>query len=265
MLRPARRREEPTRLGAQPALRHREWEVAFPGLVAGITASSPRPEPVSGGTRRGGPTDFGLSTGGAGVEERYVALGRALDLPSVAVGRQVHGTRIAVLEDAGLPGLHVEPATDGLVSPGPGRLLCATVADCVPVYLVAPATRSAALLHAGWRGAAAGVLVEGIAALLGATGVGTRDLHAHLGPAICGDCYEVGGEVLERFGRPGEERGRLDLRARIAQDLVGAGVPASRVTVSRWCTRCDAALLHSHRAGGPAAGRMAAFLGWRPS
>jgi YfiH family protein len=246
-------------------LRHREWEAAFPGLVAGITASSPRPDPDSGGTHRGGPTDFGLSTGGAAVEERYVALGRALDLPAVAVGRQVHGTRIAVLEGVAAPGLQVERETDGLVSPGPGRLLCATVADCVPVYLVAPATRSAALVHAGWRGAASGVVPAGVEALLGATGGGPGDLHAHLGPAICGDCYEVGGDVLGRFGRPSEERGRLDLRERIAEDLVGMGVPASRVTVSRWCTRCDAALLHSHRAGGPAAGRMAAFLGWRPA
>ena len=51
-----------------------------------------------------------------------------------------------------------------MATPPPARvsLLLVTVADCVPIYLVAPAKGAIALLHAGWRGTAAGILANGL-------------------------------------------------------------------------------------------------------
>ena len=56
---------------------------------------------------------------------------------------------------------------DGWVTTAPGVLLTVTVADCIPVYLVVPG-RGVALLHAGWRGTAGGILRAGVERLLAA-------------------------------------------------------------------------------------------------
>jgi copper oxidase (laccase) domain-containing protein len=68
---------------------------------------------------------------------------------------------------------------------------------------------------------------------------------------------------LREFGRPGNDHGRLDLRAWLTEESLRLGVPASAISESIWCTRCSAEVLHSHRGSQGAAGRMAAFLGWR--
>jgi copper oxidase (laccase) domain-containing protein len=139
-----------------------------------------------------------------------------------------------------------------------------SVADCVPIHVLHPETEALLLLHAGWRGTAAGILESGLSRLVGCTGAGIDDLWMHLGPAICGRCYEVGPEVMKALGQP-PERGPLDLRLALTEQALGLGVPRAQVSVSAWCSRCSGDRFHSHRGSQGAAGRMAAFLGWRGS
>jgi hypothetical protein len=134
------------------------------------------------------------------------------------------------------------------------------VADCVPVSLVDPVGRRIALLHAGWRGAAAGMLEAGVATLA-ELGSRAADLRAHLGPAICGPCYEVGPEVLQALALPSSGPARLDLRACLAGRALVAGIGASALTASAHCTRCGDDFF-SHRGG--EAGRQVGYLGIRP-
>lgn len=230
-----------------------------PGLVAGITLR---------GSDRGGPDDFGLATGGSSwkVAERYAGLAAGLGFPSAAVGRQVHGATIVPAEQAPAAGLWIAGEADGFVGVAAGRLFVVTVADCVPVYLVDPESRAFALLHAGWRGAAAGILGIALDRLSREHGRPPGAFRMHLGPAICGDCYEVGPEVPRAFGRepaadPGG-RSTFDLRAELTQRALSRGVESSRITVSALCTRCDQDRLHSHRGAADRGGRMAAYLGW---
>lgn len=240
------------------------WEDRHPGLAAGITAA--------GGTPGGPEADFGLTTAGTAWDlfGRFEALGRQLGFPATAVARQVHGDTVTCLEPTPEPGLRVPGESDGLLTSGVGLLLAVTAADCVPVYVVDPSSGGLALLHAGWRGTAAGVLASGLRAMEARFGAAPSGVRVHLGPAICGDCYEVGPEVLEALGRspdatdPGPE-GRLtvDLRSELAARARGLGVPAGRVSRSAWCTRCGPDHFHSHRGTGEQAGRMAAYLGWR--
>ena len=75
-----------------------------------------------------------------------------------------------------------------------------TVADCVPIYLVAPAKGAIALLHAGWRGTAAGILANGLQLLHDHAGVEPPEVVMHAGVAISGPCYEVGAEVVTGVG-----------------------------------------------------------------
>ncbi|NIP77956.1 MAG: hypothetical protein GWM90_01630, partial [Gemmatimonadetes bacterium] len=101
---------------------------------------------------------------GAEVEARWVRLGDALGFTGITVSRQMHEARIHV-HDAARTGLVIAASGDGHMTGAPDLLMAVTVADCVPVYLVDPAERVAALLHAGWRGVAAGILERAFEAL----------------------------------------------------------------------------------------------------
>jgi len=224
--------------------------------VAGITA-------VSDAEGAGSESDFGLATGGTAweVAHRYERLARATGMRFAVVARQVHGTRILDVDSLPGDGLFVIGEADGLMTSVPGVLLAVTAADCVPAFVVDVGGRCVALLHAGWRGAAAGILELAVEAIGRRFGAESGDLAVYLGPAICGVCYEVGADVLGAFGREGSRQSGLDLRAELAVRAVDAGVRPDRVIRSEWCTRCGPVHLHSHRRHGSEAGRMAAFLG----
>ena len=83
-----------------------------------------------------------------------------------------------------------------------------------------------------------------------------------MGPAICGPCYEVDEPVLHALGLRGD-REHVDLRAVLSDQAKDEGIADHHISISPWCTRCSDGLLHSHRGGGVAAGRMAAYLGRR--
>jgi copper oxidase (laccase) domain-containing protein len=139
-------------------------------------------------------------------------------------------------------------------------LLTVSVADCVPISLVAPERRAVALLHGGWRGIAAGILERGIELLTGRFGARASELHAHLGPAICGRCYEVGPEVHRGLGLPEPSGAQpVDLRAILAERMSIVGIPEDGITCSTHCTRCGDGSFFSHRGG--SVERQVAVLG----
>jgi YfiH family protein len=205
---------------------------------------------------------FGATAVGEAVG-RWATLREATRCPRAVHSRQVHGATIAPHDRRG-PGLFIGEGHDGHATSTPGLLLTVSIADCVPAFLVDPGRRALALVHAGWRGVAAGVLEAGIRALE-VDGSRAGDLIVHLGPAICGRCYEVGPVVFEALGEPAPAApAPIDLRAVLAGRAVAAGVPAESVTVSTHCTRCERGgrrRFHSHRAGEWA--RQIAFLGIR--
>ena len=175
--------------------------------------------------------------------------------------RQVHSSALISLEGTSQAGFRVAGEADGLIAGGSSSLMVVTVADCVPVIVAACDGGSLGLLHAGWRGTAAGILRKGIESVMLKSGRSEAELRVHLGPAICGRCYEVGPEVLRRFDDPGQVPGHLDLRHVLARQAIALGIPPDSVASSTVCTRCESDQFHSHRALGETAGRMAAFLG----
>src|SRR5690606_7559315 len=97
------------------------------------------------------------------------------------------------VHEAGWAGWLRADGADGHLTVLPGTSFAVTVADCVPVFVAHP-TGAAALLHAGWRGTAAGILPAAVR-LLADRGAAATHLRVHLGPAICGACYEVSPDV----------------------------------------------------------------------
>jgi YfiH family protein len=220
---------------------------------------------VAGITGRGSEDEHGFDLGlwseapVGEVMSRWLLFRSAMPgFSTVVLGNQVHGTEVRTVGPAG-GWLQVE-GVDGWVTISPGVLLTVTVADCIPVYLAVPG-RGVALLHAGWRGTAAGILERGARALGAATSSDLSEIVMHCGIGICGHCYEVGSEVVAGCGLPADGAGpwHVDLREVLAEQAAALGIRS--VTCSTRCSAHERSTFYSHRASGGADGRMAAYLG----
>lgn len=170
---------------------------------------------------------------------------RAEGVHRLATAAQVHGAAV-VVHAPGWEGWLRGNEADGHVAVQPGTAMAVTVADCAPVFIAHPSGACAAL-HSGWRGTAARIVEQGIAALA-QRGCPAGELRVHLGPAICGNCYEVSPEVVRALtGDAVSAPRRVDIRAIIAEHARAAGV--RHVSVSPSCTRCHNDRFFSHRAG----------------
>jgi polyphenol oxidase len=183
--------------------------------------------------------------------ERVAAL-VGVPLDAVVQGRQVHGARV---ERRASPGGALSEA-DGQATAEHALAALVLTADCLPIALVAPG--AVAMLHAGWRGLAAGVLEEGVRAVRELAGGG--EVRAAIGPGAGACCYEAGSEVHASFGRPAV-RATIDLKAIARARLEAAGV--EQVHDVGLCTMCgDPTLFFSHRRDGGVTGRQAG-IAWR--
>ena len=163
----------------------------------------------------------------------------------IAIGRQVHGTRV-LSHGGGWEGFLRVGEADGHIAAEKGIALAVSVADCVPIF-IAHESGAVAILHSGWRGTSARIIDAGLAEFARRK-IPAGELMVHLGPAICGRCYEVSADVREQLtGEPATRPGNVDLRALIAEHAHDGGVRS--VTVSASCTRCDNDRFFSHRAG----------------
>jgi len=193
-----------------------------------------------------------------------------LGLRRLARGYQVHGTTVRRIHSrADMPAPDTDATqppieADGHATRIPGIGVMALAADCLPIAL--GGAGAVAMVHAGWRGLAAGVLEEGVQALraLGAGG----DIAAIVGPGAGPCCYEVGPEVHAAFathpalpasasaiaGASSGGGSPIDLRAIAHRRLHAAGVLDVRDAAA--CTICDTRFF-SHRRESTDAGRQA--------
>jgi polyphenol oxidase len=179
------------------------------------------------------------------VMGRWSALLTDIGARGICVAPQVHGAKVLphVTQWDGM--LRTLPA-DGHATQERGMALAVTIADCAPVFVAHP-SGAVAIVHSGWRGTEARILDQAIR-VLGRAGLSPDELRVHVGPAICGRCYEVSAEVRARLtGETSNRPGNVDIRSLIAEQAAAAGV--SRISVSASCTRCDNQSFFSHRAG----------------
>ncbi len=201
-----------------------------------------------------------LSTGRGDRHERGSELRErlcdALGLDWLCASRQVHGTSVQrVRERSGSGGEAVALDADGHATALPGLGVMVLTADCLPVALGAQG--AVAMVHAGWRGLADGVLEQGVRALR-ELAPGDR-IEAVIGPGAGVCCYEVGPEVHDAFGQatPQAEHRQgqnINLRAIARERLLAAGV--TQVSDAEACTICDERFF-SHRRQRELAGRQA--------
>ncbi|MGW3962411.1 peptidoglycan editing factor PgeF [Amycolatopsis sp. NPDC005003] len=164
---------------------------------------------------------------------------------------QVHGRTATIVDGSETAAAE---ATDALVTATPGVALVVLVADCVPILLADAEAGVVSAVHAGRVGTRVGVVPAAIKAMQSA-GAEVGRIEALLGPAICGDCYEVPAEMAAdvekhvpgtacktRKGTPG-----LDLRAGLWRQLADLGV--GKIGVDPRCTNEDKTLFSYRRDG----------------
>jgi purine-nucleoside/S-methyl-5'-thioadenosine phosphorylase / adenosine deaminase len=183
------------------------------------------------------------------------------------------GTRLAPLSQEGMARLKqihsasalaaTQPGCagegDALLTGSPGLLLSVRTADCYPILLADTKNPAVAAVHAGWRGAADGIVVKTIAKMHAQFGTSPADIVAAIGPGIGACCYEVGAEVARLFGLEGA--GRIDLATANRGQLIEAGVGETHIDALGGCTFCDAARFYSFRREKEQAGRMISYIG----
>lgn len=218
---------------------------------------------VDGGSRPG--FDLGHDEDGetpASPDNRR-RLRTAFDLPAEPCWlRQEHGMRVIEVDNdpAAAP-----PVADGAWTASPGVVCAVLTADCLPIVLADPDGAAVGVLHAGWRGLAAGV----IEAMISAIPVEPPGLRAWLGPAIGPHAFEVGPEVRDAFLAhdpaaatafvPGRgDRWWADLYTLARQRLRNAGV--TDINGGEYCTFSEPERFFSWRREGARTGRMATLV-----
>jgi YfiH family protein len=236
-------------------------EVSLPGATAAFSS------------RRGGVSEGPYRSLNLGIltddRQERIARNRAilaerlgLEPAGIAMGWQVHGSDLK--EWSGPPerdrfGGDGDSSGDALdrvdahATVADDLALLVLVADCLPIAL-SDGDRIA-MLHCGWRGLAGGIVERALETF-------EQPPAAALGPRIGPCCYEVGDEVLARFGDVPRaiHGGTLDLGEVARSRLAAAGV--SRVEDVDLCTSCRPDLFFSHRRDGGVTGRQAGLV-WR--
>jgi YfiH family protein len=214
----------------------------------------------------------------------------ALGLPLVAT-KPVHGGAVAFIRRetaAEHADNWVEPLqarlriteADAMLCNEAGFALCWAYGDCAPILLFDPEHTALALIHAGWRGTAAGVVPNTIAAMTERFNSRPAALLAGIGPAIGACCYEVSPAVQNAFAgntlawecaqfvlrRPALDDVKssgvyLDIAGSNYRQLLASGILAEHIDDSGFCTGCRTDLFYSHRREPRPSGRFAVAFG----
>jgi len=177
---------------------------------------------------------FGDAVDGNGRDDSHPRnhISEALGISNAwASVHQVHGDVVIGVNRPGPAG-----EGDGLITEVPGLPLVIATADCMPI--IVEGDTSVAVLHAGWRGVAAGVIAAGLAAMID---LGDTPQRAAIGPSIGPCCYEVGDDVEAAIGGYGSTTvaGGKSVDLWSAAEAQLGGVPVWR---SDQCTYTDAGL-----------------------
>jgi len=243
---------------------HPEWIVppwpAPPGIRALVTT---RAGGVSAAPYLG--LNLGFATGDdpRSVQENRARLAALLPQEPRWL-KQVHGARVVEAE-----AVHDRPEADASIARTAGTVCAVLVADCLPVLFADRAARTVAAAHAGWRGLAAGVIDNTVAAMA-REGVDAPDVIAYIGPGIGPRAFEVGDEVRAAYmsrdagnaaafspRSPGKWLADLPALARRALERCGV----REIHGGDLCTYSDPRRFYSYRRDGET-GRMAALI-WR--
>jgi YfiH family protein len=188
-----------------------------------------------------------------GDEPLTVASNRSV-IGDVQFMNQVHGDEIVIVDSV----TSDVPKCDGLITTKPNLQLAVMVADCIPLLLISKEAVGA--IHVGRAGLVNQIALKAIDRM---RSVGSQEIHAILGPSICGQCYEVPFEMQQdvmqdhpkAFATTRKGTPALDLPQALIAELISAGVSYEASTI---CSFEDE-MYFSHRRQNPT-GRFAGVV-----
>ena len=213
----------------------------------------------------------------SGDSQAHIAECRAIlatkfstDEHHLIIPRQTHSCSILTITDT-LPSETELEGVDGIVTTRRDIIIGVNTADCVPLIMVDTEAGVSAAVHAGWRGAVAGIASEALKSMKKA-GADPRNIIAVMGPSICLKCFEVGPEVAVQFDpgsvvTAGYTRPHVSLHNHLTDELLSLGLSESNILPfeEKMCTRCHPTDFFSARASGVASGRVFTFITALPS
>jgi polyphenol oxidase len=178
---------------------------------------------------------------------------------------QRHTDNVLILDSDNSPKI-----ADAVVTKRKGIIIGVQVADCVPVLLCDEHKGVLGVVHAGWRGTAAKIVIKTIKIMMELFNSLPGDILMAQGPSIKGDCYYVDDEVKDAVLRATGDgdyyalkNGKycVDLPAANMLQALSLGVPAKNIWSSTECTHCNPHAYHSYRYHKDHAGRQGGFIG----
>ena len=187
----------------------------------------------------------------------------ALDLvpEQLAWSKQVHGAEVRLVNSAG-----GATGYDALITNQPDIAVAVSVADCTPILVYDRKNNAVAAIHAGWRGAAAGIVQKTLQEMQESYGTQAADCLAYVGTCIDECSFEVGEAVAAQFAdqlkRFDPEKGKyfVDLKKACAEQLQAFGLPEAQIELSPYSTVLNNADYFSHRKENGQTGRMMAVI-----
>ena len=185
---------------------------------------------------------------------------------------QVHGKDLLLVDEPNPDLSHFQSVeVDAVLTNQPGIMIGVLVADCYPILLWNREHTAAAAIHAGWRGAANGLIGKTVAALEKHFKCSPEQLQAAIGPGIGAHKYEVDRPVRDAFRkgtgfwveiatetRLGHWQLNIPLSCRL--QLEQAGIPVNAIETAGECTCCHPELFFSYRRDAGQTGRQAGFI-----
>lgn len=235
-------------------------------------------------TRRGGISEGSVASLNLGysrpdsrenVQENYRRICEALGLDSkkVALTRQMHTDIVLPMEakDAGLGREDYPTVTaDAAVTNERGVVLAKLTADCVPVLLYDPVSKSIGAVHAGWRGTVQQITKKTVEQMQARYGAEPENILAAIGPSIGPCCFEVEAPVAEEFKnslgdryvtQKNETKYLIDLWQYNKKQLAEAGLLQEHIILTGLCTLCGGEdLFYSFRRDGESTGSLVALI-----
>ena len=181
--------------------------------------------------------------------------------------KQVHGTDALLVDRPLAEQDRFDGSWDALVTDQPGVTVAVRTADCVPVLVYDRRKRAVAAIHAGWRGAVAGIVPRTIELMVSRFRSSEEDMLVSIGPSAGPCCYEIDEAVLTplRSGLSDWQevvrgyqgvKARLDLKELVRRQVSHAGIKPDHVTAVNLCTICHDDLFYSYRRDGRVMGTM---------
>ena len=171
---------------------------------------------------------------------------------------QNHSDNILVAKrtdaSSGVTRMEADGIFDGIITNEKNIMLLTVEADCVPVYILDPVNRAIGMVHSGWRGTVKKIAEKAISLMKENYGSSVDDILIHFGPSICGNCYEVGIELIDEFKKILEcdeihkvfrpiidkpEKYLLDVSESIKMSLLRYGIKEENISKTDICTYHD--------------------------